>query len=50
MEKKTDRQIREWFVDPAGRDRTYRSVRRFDEPQLDHDDVADAVEDLLRRG
>lgn len=35
-----------WFVDGAGRDRTYREVRRFDEPRLDLDDVADAVEDL----
>ncbi len=36
-----------WFVDDAGRDRTYRDVRRFDEPAVDLDDVADAVEDLL---
>lgn len=36
-----------WFVDDAGRDRTYRDVRRFDEPRLDLDDVADAVEDLM---
>lgn len=36
-----------WFVDDAGRDRTYRDVRRFDEPRLDLDDVADAVEDLV---
>ena len=36
----------DWFVEPAGRDRTYRSVRRFDDPVLDLDDVADAVEDL----
>lgn len=35
-----------WFVDDAGRDRTYREVRRFDEPRLDLDAVADAVEDL----
>ena len=39
--------LRGWFVDDAGRDRTYRDVRRFDEPALDLDDVADAVEDLL---
>lgn len=32
-----------WFVDDGGRDRTYREVRRFDEPRLDLDDVADAV-------
>ena len=36
-----------WFVDDAGRDRTYREVRRFDVPRLDLDDAADAVEDLL---
>jgi hypothetical protein len=38
--------LHNWFVDDAGRDRTYRDVRRFDEPLLDLDDVADAVEDL----
>jgi hypothetical protein len=32
-----------WFVTDAGRDRTYRDVRRFDEPRLDLDDAADAV-------
>ena len=31
-------------------DRTYRAVRRFDEPPLDLDDVSDAVEDLLAAG
>jgi hypothetical protein len=36
-----------WFLDDAGRDRTYRDVRRFDEPRLDLDAAADAVEDLL---
>ncbi len=35
-----------WFVEPAGRDRTFRDVRRFDEPPLDLDDAADAVERL----
>lgn len=35
-----------WFVDPTGRDRTYRDVRRFDDPPADLDDVADAVEEL----
>ncbi len=35
-----------WFVDEAGRDRTYREVRRFDEPVVDLDAVADAIEDL----
>lgn len=39
--------LQHWFTDPSGRDRTYREVRRFDEPQLDLDDVADAVTDLL---
>lgn len=39
--------LRHWFVDGAGRDRTYRDVRRFDEPLLDLDDAADAVEDLV---
>jgi hypothetical protein len=36
-----------WFVDDSGRDRTYREVRRFDEPRLDLDAVSDAVEDLV---
>ena len=40
--------LEQWFVDDAGRDRTYRDIRRFDEPAVDLDDVADAVEDLLR--
>jgi hypothetical protein len=35
-----------WFVDDEGRDRTYRSIRRFDEPRVDLDDVADAVADV----
>lgn len=35
-----------WFVHDEGRDRTYRAIRRFDEPRLDLDDVADAVADL----
>lgn len=38
-----------WFVEDAGRDRSYRALRRFDEPRLDLDEVADAVDDLLRR-
>lgn len=41
--------LEQWFVDGAGRDRTYRDIRRFDEPRLDLDAVADAVEDLHRR-
>ena len=39
--------LRTWFVDDAGRDRTFREVRRFDEPLVDLDDVADAVTDLI---
>ncbi len=39
--------LEHWFRTPAGRDRTYREVRRFDEPRLDLDDAADAVEGLL---
>lgn len=41
--------LRHWFVDDAGRDRTYRDVRRFDEPRLDLDEVADAVDDLFEK-
>lgn len=32
-----------WFVQGAGRDRTYRDLRRFDDPPVDLDEVADAV-------
>lgn len=39
--------LRRWYHDDAGRDRTYRDVRRFDEPPLDLDAAADAVEDLV---
>lgn len=39
--------LRHWFREPTGRDRTYREVRRFDEPRLDLDEVADRVEALL---
>jgi hypothetical protein len=42
--------LRAWFLDDAGRDRTYRDVRRFDEPHLDLDVTADAVEDLVGPG
>lgn len=38
--------LSEWFIDPRGRDRTFREVRRFDEVRLDLDEVAGAVEDL----
>jgi len=40
------RRLERWFLDDAGRDRTFREVRRFDEPSVDLDAVADAVEDL----
>lgn len=36
-----------WFVADRGRDRTFREVRRFDEPRLDLDDAADAVHDAF---
>jgi hypothetical protein len=36
-----------WFVDDAGRDRTYRDIRRFDEPLVDLDEVADRVTELV---
>jgi hypothetical protein len=39
-------QLAHWFVDDTGRDRTYRVVRRFDEPRIDLDAVSDAVRDL----
>lgn len=32
-----------WFVEGSGRDRTYRELRRFDDPAVDFDDVADAI-------
>lgn len=35
--------LHRWFVDGSGRDRTYRELRRFDDPSVDFDDVADAV-------
>ena len=38
--------LQRWYVDDAGRDRTYREVRRFDDPPLDLDHAADTVEDL----
>lgn len=42
--------LRGWFLDDAGRDRTYRDVCRFDEPAVDLDVVADAVERLVGEG
>ena len=47
LRDRTFERLEEWFVTGAGRDRTYREVRRFDEPLLDLDDVADAVESLV---
>ncbi len=41
------RRLRRWFMDDAGRDRTFRDIRRFDEPRVDLDHVADVVADLL---
>jgi hypothetical protein len=40
------RRLRTWFVDDAGRDRTFREIRRFDEPAVDLDEVADVVTEL----
>lgn len=45
LRRAVEDRLRRWYVDPAGRDRTFRDVRRFDEPALDLDDVADAVAD-----
>jgi hypothetical protein len=41
------RRLRAWYVDDAGRDRTYRETRRFGEPAVDLDDVADRIEDSV---
>ena len=41
--------LHRWFVDDAGRDRTYREVRRFDDPPVDLDAAADTIEDLTPR-
>lgn len=38
--------LRKWFVDPRGRDRTFRDIRRFDDVSVDLDEVAGAVGDL----
>jgi hypothetical protein len=35
--------LRAWFVDDRGQDRTFRDVRRFDDPALDFDHVSDQV-------
>jgi hypothetical protein len=42
-----ERNLVAWYVDDAGRDRTYRDVRRFNDPALDLDHVADVVDDLV---
>lgn len=42
--------LQAWFVDPRGRDRTFREVRRFDEVTLDLDEVAEVVLDLAPAG
>ncbi|MCX7620141.1 MAG: nucleotidyl transferase AbiEii/AbiGii toxin family protein [Acidimicrobiales bacterium] len=42
--------LERWFVDGAGRDRTYRLVRRFDEPALDLDEAAEAAAELIFEG
>jgi len=42
------KRLQGWFSTDEGRDRTYREVRRFDEPRLDLDDGADAVEALAQ--
>jgi hypothetical protein len=39
--------LRAWYVDDIGRDRTYRETRRFGEPVIDLDDVADRIEDAV---
>jgi hypothetical protein len=39
--------LHRWFVDPRGRDRTFRDVRRFDEPRLELDDAAHAVAEAV---
>ncbi|MCB0977128.1 MAG: hypothetical protein KDB02_06675 [Acidimicrobiales bacterium] len=38
-----------WFVEDRGRDRTFRDVRRFDDPALDFDDVSDLLERAIAR-
>lgn len=43
----TIERLHRWFVDGAGRDRTFRAVRRFDEPLLDLDEAADVVGELI---
>jgi Nucleotidyl transferase AbiEii toxin, Type IV TA system len=47
LRRAVGRHLRGWFVDEAGRDRTYRDTRRFDEPTVDLQDVADRVEDAV---
>lgn len=47
LREAVEQRIGHWFVDDEGRDRTYRELRRFDDPVVDLDEVADAVADLL---
>ena len=46
--RRSRQRLLDWFVDDAGRDRTYRDIRRFDEPLVDLDEVADRVVELAR--
>ncbi len=39
-----------WFLDPRGRDRTFRELRRFDEVRVDLDETAEVVEELQSGG
>lgn len=43
----TAQRLHAWFVADRGRDRTFRLVRRFDDPLVDLDDVADRLERIL---
>ncbi len=43
LRREVGRRLDDWFVQPRGRDRTFRDVRRFDEAALDLDEVADIV-------
>jgi hypothetical protein len=47
LRRAVGRGLRGWFVDEAGRDRTYRDTRRFGEPAVDLDEVADRIEDAV---
>lgn len=47
LRRPIEARLRSWFVSDRGRDRTFRVVRRFDDPPLDLDDVADRLDTLL---